>query len=1243
MKKILAIALLLLVLPAVSPGSAEIGSRLDKALAPGQEGPPSQDGAWGVWVYFTDKGLAPGQEPAALQAAREGLTSRALERRRKVAAPGRSLVDLRDVPLARSYLDAVSATGARPRRASRWLNAASFDATAEQIREIGNLPFVARLELVATFSRRDDSLPAAEVQAPSARDAAEGSIGYGLSTGALEQINVPPVHELGLTGSGVIIGQLDSGFVLSHENLQHIPIVAAYDFVHDDDNVEWEPGDHEWQDRHGTQVLSTMAGFTDGVQVGPAFGASVILAMTEDTGSETQVEEDNWVAAVEWVESLGADVVNSSLGYYYWYTWEDLDGDTAVTTVAADLAVERGITVVTSAGNQRGDDQWPYLTAPADGDSVIACAAVDIDGGIAYFSSPGPTYDGRIKPDLSALGVNVPMASYYSDSGYMTANGTSFASPLIAGVATLMLERVPGLTPMEVLEALRVTASMAGTPGNDYGWGIIDAYAAVTYFGAVINHEPLTDTEDTTGPYTVSATITSRVGLQPGNLFVRYRLDGGPWNGAALAPAGGDAYTAQIPGQPGGLVEYYLEAGDTEGIVIQAPPQALSTPYSFVVGSDLEPPTLVHFGLGNQSLLNWPPVLSARAQDNLAVAQVVVDFSVNGGPPQGPTALVDLGEGLFELAFPLDVGQVADGDVISYTLTASDSAAVPNTTTSGPWEFRVLDSLGNILVIDDSVFGAAAAAAQNGGQAVRTPGTDMAQWLTEMGYAVQVVDPVAVNPPLLDACDAVVYSASRNPAPLGESLMRAYLVDFVDGGGKILLEGGSLADICMNTLGDTEFGNKVLRIQSFLGDGYGNMVPPEDLRTHPVMVRPNLLDLPIVQDQSDNPYDYNGGDGFLPMTDSKSLLVSIYDANYCRAVVHDNNTGPEAGQIIHFGVAFYYLYPDVARDLLQNGLGYLLASEAPGSGSISGTVTLDGGAGPAGVTVATSEGHAAVTGPDGQYLIAGLHGSTYTLTATRDGYGPASRTVVLAQDQALTGVDFTLYPITELNLTAAPELPIPDYNPAGVTSVITVEADGLANSINIDIDIEHASVGHLEVTLTSPAGTSVTLHDNTGATSDDIIGNWPATLLVDGPGALEDFLGEPVQGDWTLFVADTGFGAIGTFHSWGLNLLVAQDVISPAPDQAPRVTRLLGNVPNPFNPQTVVVFELAAAGPAVLEVYDIRGHRVRELVRADLEPGRHEILWDGNDSAGRSVASGVYFCRMQAAGQTQLMKMALVR
>ncbi len=1233
---------LLMAFFALNANASDVSPRLERAIAAGDSGPRQIDGTFAIWVYFNDKNIQ--DTSAALDAARAELSEHALERRTRVAQAGTSPVDMRDVPVAERYIAGVMATGAESRRQSRWINAASFNATAEQVNAISALSFVKKVDLLAQFIRPViEPTPGSEVNAEArvkgAEEASDGrwTLDYGASLPTLEQINVPLAHELGLSGDGVIIGQLDAGFVLSHDSLQHIPILAQWDFVHNDSIVTEQPGDHEWQHQHGSQVLSTFAGYKPGSLVGPAYACSVILAMTEDTGDEYHIEEDNWVAGLEWVESLGADLATSSLGYFNWYDFEDMDGNTAVTTVAGDMAVERGMQVFVSAGNERANPDFPHLTAPADGDDILAMAAVDFNGNVASFSSPGPTFDGRIKPDLAAHGQGVFVASYYQDDYYMQVDGTSFACPLVAGVGALMIERIPGITPMQMGEAFRQTASHPNNPNNDTGWGIIDAYSAVTYWGAIIDHEPLSDTEDSTGPYAINASIASRSGLAGDAQYLYWRIDGGAWTMEPLAASGGDLFTGTIPGLGnGGLIEYYLEASDNEDIVIKAPHRGDERPWSFIVGADLIPPSLSHYPLIDQIPALWPPTVTALASDNQSLSSVQLGLSLNGGPMLGPFSLVEGGQS-YSLEFPLALSELTLGDRIEYTLIAYDGAAIPNTTENGPWEIFLTETLGNVLVIDNTHFSKAK------DDVTRTAGADYGQWLTEAGYTVEVLHASLIDGQILQGRDAVFLAANDNPGPVGLPLLRAFLVDYVNQGKPLLVEGGALANVMFNSTPDSAFASTVLRAEEYFGSWVGPMIPTQSFGQHPLIVRPHLLPGQISQDLSSNPYDPSTSDGVSAVEGSSVIMRSIYNNAVGGMLAYDNNTAPEAGQVVYLSYALNYLEESLARQILENSLSYLVAREAPGEASINGTVTLFGSEDTSGVTVTSTGGQSTITGPSGQYSLTGLHGSTYTVTAALDGYGPSSVVLELRPTESAQGVDLTLYPIVEVSYTTSPELDIPDNNTEGLFSVITVTSEGLVNSLDIDSNIQHPSIGQLEVTLTSPAGTTVTLHNHTGGIADDLIGNWPANLLVDGPGTLADFQNESAQGDWILNVADNQFGAWGILHSWGISMSLTADSISPVPEGMPLVTRLVGNAPNPFNPQTVIVFETNQSGPVVMTVHDVRGHRIKELMNENMPAGRHMLTWDGQDAHGRSVASGLYFCRLQAGEVQELKKMMLVR
>ncbi|MEK9135754.1 MAG: S8/S53 family peptidase, partial [Bacteroidota bacterium] len=417
------------------------------------------------------------------------VSERSIERRRKVRS-SKDLVDYTDLPVEQAYVDQVAKQIVRVRQRSRWFNSVSVVATKARIASLEGLPFVTQIDLLARFSKNQtEQEEAAQGVEQSATRQEDGihSLDYGASFGQVNQVNVPAVHDLGNHAEGVFVGVFDNGFRLpNHESFASMNIVATYDFV--DHKVSVVPNNPSPSfGSHGVNTLSTIGGYKPGQLIGPAFGANFILARTENDSSETPIEEDNWVAAIEWADSIGVDVTSTSLGYltydapYTSWTWQDMNGNTTVITRAADWAVSRGIVVVNSAGNEGYSASHNTLGAPADGDSVLSVGAVSSTGTRSSFSSVGPTTSipPRIKPDVMAQGSSVRVASATNTTGYGSASGTSFSCPLAAGVAALIISARPNATPLQVMNSMRATASRAGSPDNQYGWGILNALAAI--------------------------------------------------------------------------------------------------------------------------------------------------------------------------------------------------------------------------------------------------------------------------------------------------------------------------------------------------------------------------------------------------------------------------------------------------------------------------------------------------------------------------------------------------------------------------------------------------------------------------------------------------------------------------------------------------------------------------------------------------------------------------------------------
>ncbi len=450
-----------------------------------------------AWVFFADKGLDSGAaRAAALEQVAAKYDRRAIERRRMRGSAARQsgqVVDEHDLPVADSYVQAVAATGARLHVRSRWLNAVSVYADAAQLEQLAALTFVARLEPVRRAQRVEPVVEDKGFELPPLSPTEGRDLDYGYAEDQLAQMNLIALHETGAGAQGVIIAVLDTGFHRTHEafnNQAHpLSVLAEYDFIDMDGNTDIESGDHPEQHEHGTQVLSCMGGWMPGRYVGGAFGASFVLCKTEDVSGEYEAEEDNYVAGLEFAESHGADLATASLGYIDWYTQDDLDGQTAVTTLAVNIATANGMHCLNSAGNE-GHDADPdtsHINAPADAFQVIAVGAVWADDSTVGFSSDGPTADGRVKPEVLARGAYVvtvcPGPSSDDDESYCYASGTSFSCPLTAAAVGCLVQAHPYWTVDQMRAALFQTADYYvahGTYDPQFvrGYGIIDAYAA---------------------------------------------------------------------------------------------------------------------------------------------------------------------------------------------------------------------------------------------------------------------------------------------------------------------------------------------------------------------------------------------------------------------------------------------------------------------------------------------------------------------------------------------------------------------------------------------------------------------------------------------------------------------------------------------------------------------------------------------------------------------------------------------
>ncbi|HEX9108275.1 MAG TPA: S8 family serine peptidase, partial [Longimicrobiales bacterium] len=375
-----------------------------------------------------------------------------------------------DRPISPVLVARLRRAGARIRVLDRWSRSVSAEVDSATAERIARLPWVTRLESVPRLTTA--AQPALATAAPLADTL------YGFSYSQLLQLDVPAAHALGVNGRGVRIGMLDSGFDRNHAAFRSLRVIAARDFIWGDTIVGNQPKDSAAsgnQAFHGTATWSIVGGYQKGRYVGPAYGASFLLAKTEfldPNNGDTHADEDRWVQGAQWEDSVGVDIISSSLGYRYGfpdgdYTCAQMNGRTTRTSVWAAQLARRRILLVNSMGNE--GPAACSISAPADADSIISVGAVDSLGNVTTWSSRGPTGDGRTKPDLVARGINVFYAAVGTDSSYSSGGfGTSWAAPQIAGAAALVLQAWPTFSPMKIRSALTLSANRI-SPDNNYG------------------------------------------------------------------------------------------------------------------------------------------------------------------------------------------------------------------------------------------------------------------------------------------------------------------------------------------------------------------------------------------------------------------------------------------------------------------------------------------------------------------------------------------------------------------------------------------------------------------------------------------------------------------------------------------------------------------------------------------------------------------------------------------------------
>lgn len=435
-------------------------------------------------VTFTDKANTPyhTSDPHFF------LSQRAIERRSKFNIPVTEL----DLPVDPAYIDSVAAKGVMVEASSKWFNAVLIETEdSASAMNLLSLPFVQSIDLVyyqhsgmkrkvreekgfQGFANTDEMLRLIERFRNDNKRLSQQSINYGAALAQVKMTGVDYLHHRGFTGDSIEIAVLDAGFTM-------VDSMAAFDSLRIQNRILStrnfvEPGETVYKSSlHGTYVLSTMAANQPGVIVGTAPHASYHLLLTEDIMSEYPVEEFYWALGAEYADSVGADMINSSLGYTTFdlpllsYTMDDMDGKTSISARAATHAAARGMIVVTAAGNG-GGSLWFYICSPADADSIVTVGAVNVSAEYAHFSSTGPTADSRIKPTVAAVGLGSAIAS--TSNGFLFGNGTSFATPIMCGAIACLWQANPNIENMTVIDAVIRSANQYNFPDTLLGYGI---------------------------------------------------------------------------------------------------------------------------------------------------------------------------------------------------------------------------------------------------------------------------------------------------------------------------------------------------------------------------------------------------------------------------------------------------------------------------------------------------------------------------------------------------------------------------------------------------------------------------------------------------------------------------------------------------------------------------------------------------------------------------------------------------
>ena len=470
-----------------------------------------------AWVYFKDK---PGSQ-AYLDNPLTMLSQRALDRRTNQGIA----LDSKDIPMYQPYIDkVVASTGILVKAKSKWFNCVHVNGSQADITALKSLSFVAKIDFANNLIIATKRIATQKVKSTPVSKTAENLVNYnyGNSANQIQMLNGHVLHQSNYTGAGKIIAVMDGGFpgVNTAQPFARLrdnnKILGGYDFVKRSSNFHTGIS-------HGTSVLSLMGGYVENALVGTAPDASYYLFITEDGANEGPLELSNWVEAAEEADYLGVDIINTSLGYTtfdnpnYNFTYNDMNGTTTFISKGLDIAFSRGMICVVSAGND-GNDAWHYISAPADAVNALTIGAVKADENYATFSSQGPTFDGRVKPDVTAQG-QTPYVSDASGNINNNGSGTSYSGPIIAGLVACLWQALPNKTNQQIKQLITQSADRYTVPTVEFGYGIPDFSLALAN-GIVETNATKNDFVVYPNPANDSISVTLSEGFKTGNIFL---------------------------------------------------------------------------------------------------------------------------------------------------------------------------------------------------------------------------------------------------------------------------------------------------------------------------------------------------------------------------------------------------------------------------------------------------------------------------------------------------------------------------------------------------------------------------------------------------------------------------------------------------------------------------------------------------------------------------------------------------